>query len=299
MTLRILDPGLFTLVVDDGRPYCRSLGVSVGGAADRFALALGNGLVGNQPECPALEVSLVGPSVVAAVPLRCVVYGAEFELFSDAQCLTAGKTFFLQPNEQLCIGRACCGMRAYFCVQGGFNGPLILGSHTGLAPLKTGAEVLCTAGLPARPRFLRPQVRWNREPRTIRVLAAPQADWFDDRELYGQAYRVAPASNRMGLRLRGRPLVIPDRELVSEPVCPGTVQVTRDGQCIILGVDGQTIGGYPKIAQVISADVDKLAQLRPNEEIHFLEVDLKEAEWRYRQKQAELGEWVTRLLETA
>jgi antagonist of KipI len=102
----------------------------------------------------------------------------------------------------------------------------------------------------------------------------------------------------MGLRLHGPALSVPARELVSEPVCPGSVQVTRDGQCIILGVDGQTIGGYPKIAQVITADLDKLGQLRPGECLRFAPVNLQEAERIYRQKQAELHEWLTRLRTT-
>ena len=99
----------------------------------------------------------------------------------------------------------------------------------------------------------------------------------------------------MGLRLEGEPISLPNRELVSEPVCSGTVQVTRDGQCIVLGVDGQTIGGYPKVAQVISADLDKLGQLRPGDRIRFRWVSLAEAEDLYRHKQKELREWLLRL----
>src|SRR5213075_716596 len=113
-----------------------------------------------------------------------------------------------------------------------------------------------------------------------------------------QEFTVTPASNRMGLRLDSEPVKLAGRELVSEPVCPGTVQVTRDGQCIVLGVDGQTIGGYPKIAQVISADLDKLGQLRPHEGIHFVRVFLEEAEQLHREKQMELRSWLTRLRET-
>jgi antagonist of KipI len=99
----------------------------------------------------------------------------------------------------------------------------------------------------------------------------------------------------MGLRLRGAPLTLPDRELVSEPVCPGTVQVTGDGQCIVLGVDGQTIGGYPKVAQVVTADLDKLGRLRPGEAVRFRRVGLDEAEGLYRHKQTRLREWLTRV----
>src|SRR5207247_11457919 len=109
-------------------------------------------------------------------------------------------------------------------------------------------------------------------------LEGPQAAWFHADDFYDQQFTVTPASNRMGLRLQGEPLPFPTRELVSEPVCPGAVQVTRDGQCIVLGVDGQTIGGYPKIAQVINADLDKLGQLRQGERIRLLRVYMEEDE---------------------
>src|SRR5262249_49444180 len=122
-----------------------------------------------------------------------------------------------------------------------------------------------------------------------------QATWFHGESFYSQEFTVTPTSNRMGLRLQGEPLELPRQELVSEPVCPGTVQVTRDGQCIVLGVDGQTIGRYPKIAQVVAADVDKLGQLRPGDRIRFRHVSLQEAEDVYRKKQAELRGWLTRL----
>src|SRR5262249_3661394 len=140
-----------------------------------------------------------------------------------------------------------------------------------------------------------PPLVWNQQPRTLRILDGPQADWFPAEAFLAGQFTVTPESNRMGLRLQGEPLAVPARELVSEPVGPGAIQVTSNGQCIILGVDGQTIGGYPKIAQVISADVDKLAQLRPGDRIHGLRVTLDEAAQIYRAKQAELEEWVTRL----
>ena len=94
---------------------------------------------------------------------------------------------------------------------------------------------------------------------------------------------------------QGEPLPVTGREMVSEPVCPGAVQVTRDGQCIILGVDGQTIGGYPKIAQIISADLDALGQLRPGESVQFRRVRLEEAEELYYHKQNLLRERLVRV----
>jgi allophanate hydrolase subunit 2 len=139
-------------------------------------------------------------------------------------------------------------------------------------------------------QFERPQ------PRLLRVLPGPQADWSIDSEFFGQEFRISTASNRMGLRLQGKPLTLPLRELVSEPVSPGAVQVTRDGQCIILGVDGQTIGGYPKIAHAITADLDLLGQLRPGERLRFRPVSLEEAEAAYACKRAQLRDWLMRLL---
>src|SRR3989442_5876250 len=98
----------------------------------------------------------------------------------------------------------------------------------------------------------------------------------------------------MGLRLAGEALVRPVRELLSEPVAPGTVQVVNDGQCIVLGADGHTIGGYPKVAHVIAADFDRLGQLRPGQAVRVGRVSIEEAEGTYRARQEGLRGWVTR-----
>jgi allophanate hydrolase subunit 2 len=317
MSLRVLDPGLFTLVVDRGRPHHRSLGVPVGGAADRWSLAIGNALVGNPPDAAGLEISLTGPTLQAECDLACVVYGAPFGLTkgipvanapgSDTPLrapsasegrfsaqLTSGKTFTLHAGEALRIGGTSVGMRAYLCVRGGIDAPIVLGSRSSLEPLRAGANLLCHAGVIG--------VRWIDEspepregPHYLRVLDGPQVDWFPTEDLCERLFTVTPACNRMGLRLQGQPLRLPGREMVSEPVCPGSVQVTRDGQCIILGADGQTIGGFPTIAQVISADLDALGQLRPGTRIGFVKVTMPEAEQARRQRQAELDEWLSRL----
>ena len=266
----------------------------VGGAADRFALDIGNALVGNPPDAAALEISLNGPTLTTDSEVACVLFGAPFEMTIDGTPHEAGKTFTLHRGEELRIGGTPSGMRAYLCVRGGLQTPIILDSRSSLEPLAAGAELPCQAGI-LHTRHFRHDFVWNAEPRVLRVVDGTQADWFRGDAFDSQSFTVTPASNRMGLRLRGAALTPPERELESEPVCPGSVQVTRDGQCIILGVDGQTIGGYPKIAQVISADLDKLAQLRPGETIRFQRVTLAEAEALYRNKQAELREWLTRL----
>jgi antagonist of KipI len=126
------------------------------------------------------------------------------------------------------------------------------------------------------------------------VLPGPQANWFDN-AFFSQAYRVTPASNRMGVRLDGPTLDPPKRELVSEPVAPGAVQITNDGRPIVLGVDGQTIGGYPKIAHVIAADLDRLGQLRPGDEVRFVRVSENDAEAAAAERRGELRKWLRRV----
>jgi antagonist of KipI len=297
MTLRLVAAGLQTLLVDFGRPRTRSLGVPVGGAADRWSLALGNALVGNPPDAAALELCLDGPTVTADCDVACVIFGAPFAVRYAGQKRTAGTTFTLRAGAELEIGGTAGRARAYLCVAGGLHAEPVLGSVSSLEPLAAGAEIGCAPGAAAG-RFVRPDWAWDREPNVLRTLGGAQADWLDCTEFYSQEFRVSPLSNRVGLRLEGPALSRPDREIVSEPVCPGGVQVTRDGRCIILGVDGPTVGGYPKIAQVISADLDKLGQLRPGDTVRFRRVSLAEAEVTGRLKRDELRAWVTRLRAT-
>lgn len=299
MTLRVLEPGLYSLIVDQGRCGSRSLGVPVGGAADRMSLALGNALVGNPPDAAALEISLAGPTLQSGCDLACVVYGAPFALTCGRCSLTTGKTFTLRAGEILRIGSTADGMRAHLCIKGGIQGPVILGSRSALAPVHKGDDLPCLPGsIASRSALpLDDLCSWGSNRGTLRMVDGAQKSWFSADELWGEgaSFTVTPASNRMGLRLSGPPLPVPSQELVSEPVCPGAVQVTRDGQCIVLGIDGQTIGGYPKLAQVISADLDKLGQLRPGDTIAFERVTLEDAQRLYRDRAKKLRHWLLRL----
>jgi biotin-dependent carboxylase-like uncharacterized protein len=297
MSLRVLDPGLHSRIVDAGRPNWRSLGVSVGGAADREALAIGNALVGNAPEAAAVEISLAGPTLQAECDLACVVNGAPYEMEAGGRRLQSGRTFFLHAGDTLEIGGTPSRLRAYLCVHGGIHVAPILGSRSALQPLKSGDLLPCQPGIVAT-RWLPDTDSMDPGPVILGYLDGPQTDWFGSQDLMERSFTVSPASDRMGVRLNGPALTVPKRELVSEPVCPGTVQVTRDGQCIILGVDGQTIGGYAKIAQVISADLDRVGQLRPGVSVGFRRLTLDEAENVFHSRQTQLQERLMRLRET-
>lgn len=292
--LTLLSPGLYDVIVDVGRLHSRSRGVPVSGAADSFSLAIGNALVGNPPMTPALEITLNGPTLIADESLVCVVYGAEFDVMLQGRRLTPNCPFLLPANQKLSIRGTKIGARAYLCVRGGLFSQQILGSYSSVLPLGASVVLSCSTSERVFPRFPARPFEWNRDPKVLRVLPGGQREWFDT-TLDGLSFSIAASSNRMGLRLTGPKLSIGDREMISEPVCPGTVQVTREGQGVILGIDGQTIGGYPKIAQLASVDIDKLGQLRPGQQITFQAISLAEAEQLFAEKRAELQQWLTRI----
>ncbi|VTR90776.1 urea amidolyase related protein : Urea amidolyase related protein OS=Alicyclobacillus acidocaldarius subsp. acidocaldarius (strain ATCC 27009 / DSM 446 / 104-1A) GN=Aaci_2789 PE=4 SV=1: AHS2 [Gemmata massiliana] len=331
MSLTVREPGLQSLLVDFGRERSRALGVSVGGAADRAALNLGNALVGNAPHAVALEVAFAGPTLEAHHSVACVIFGAPFQSTLNGNPLPTGTTFTLESGDTLRVGGTRTGARAYLCVAGGFHAEEMLGSRSALEPIRVGNTLRCAVsrteprGLPfcevrPNPPTPFPRKEGGAEPTTtgitqqapvlspspfrggvgeglqqLRVLNGPQRDWFIDDTFFTQIYEVSAASNRMGLRLKGIPLSRVPGELVSEAVAPGAVQVTNDGLPIVLGVDGQTIGGYPKVAHIIRADLDLLAQLRPNDRVQFVCVSPDKADRAARARAAFLSEWVTRL----
>lgn len=295
MSFTVLTPGLHSLLVDPGRPAARHLGVAVGGPADEESFSLGNWLAGNRESAVALEVSFSGPSLRADKPIGAVIVGAPFAAeIVGKRMIEPGVGFTLEQDDVLKIGGTPVGARAYLCVPGGFEMPTVLGSRSAFGPITTGQTLRCSASRIAA-------VAVDLQPKTVtlvtmRVLPGPQHDWFlNPRELTEMIYTVQPASDRMGIRLAGQSLTRRVGELPSEPVAPGAVQVTNDGQPVILGADGQTIGGYPKVAHVIRADLDKLGQLRPGDRLRFTFVTAKEAQAAADERAKRLNEWRVRI----
>jgi antagonist of KipI len=292
-SLTVEAPGLFTTVQDLGREGFGPMGVSASGAADAVSLRIGNRLVGNSQGAAALEMTLVGGVFTFERTAVIAVTGGDFGASLDGMALPMWTSILVPGGETVRFGASRSGARAYLCVRGGIAVEPFLGSASthvlsGLGgfegrALRKGDRVeLGAANSHFRTRSLSATALENLRPqKVIRITAGPQSDWFGEsswRTLCTNAFRVNEQSNRMGIRLQGPPISLDaSREMITEGVPLGAVQVTPSGQPIILLVEQQTTGGYPKIANVISADLHSLGQLRPRDEIRFERVEMSEA----------------------
>jgi len=292
-TLRVYEPGLLTTVQDLGRMGYGPLGVSPSGAADTFALRLGNRLVGNDEGAAALEMTLVGGVFSVDNDTTIAMTGSDFGATLDGFYVPPWTSVRVRSGAMLRVGPTRTGARAYLCVHGGIAVEPFLGSAsthvmTGLGgfegrSLRPGDVLEIGAATQAfRKRNVARRALERLVPRkTIRVTAGEQSDLFPEssrRALVEGSYRVLEQSNRMGIRLDGPP--IPSHlggEMITEGVSLGTIQVPAGGLPIILFVEQQTTGGYPKIANVISADIASVGQLRPRDNVRFQLVDLDAA----------------------
>jgi antagonist of KipI len=280
-------PGLFTTVQDLGRMGFGPIGVSPSGAADAVALRVGNRLVGNPEGAAALEMTLAGGTFVFPEGALAALAGSDFGATMDEAGVAPCTPFRVPPGGRLCTGHTRSGARCYLCVRGGIAVKPFLGSASthvlsGLGgfegrSLKKG-DILSignSAMTEPRPEGAVPHVLMPRK--TLRVTDAPQSDWFSEAAqsiFFNSGYRVTEEANRMGLRLEGPAIPAPaGGRMITEGVALGAVQIPAGGQPIILFVEQQTTGGYPKIANVISADMSSVGQLRPRDEIRFERVD--------------------------
>lgn len=287
--IEVIKPGLLDLVMDLGRPGWGAQGLPAGGAADARALVAANRLLGNPDSAAGLELLGFGPTLGFPQGGRVALGGGEIEASMEGVPISAGQQVQLFPGATLCLGRILGGCRAYLAVAGGIAAPCLLGGRSSFLPggfgghdgraLKMGDRLaLGTPQDKAKPRLL--PVSKTSVNDAIRVLPAAQIGGFADEALTAMAksaYRVLPDSNRVGLRLAGKPLHYFGEELPSQGVLPGAIQVPPDGQPIILGWDGPVTGGYPVIAAVIAADLPKLAQLSPGDAVRFVFVTRSQA----------------------
>jgi antagonist of KipI len=292
--IRVESPGQFTTVQDLGRPGFGPLGVSASGAADTVALRLGNRLVDNPEGAAALEMTLLGGAFEFPDGARAALAGSDFGATVDGAAVPLWTAFDIRPRGTLLLGPTRSGARCYLCVQGGVAVETFLGSASthvlsGLGGfhgrslrrgdvLPVGPATVITS----RERSIPAELLARLAPRTLlRVTDGPQSDWFPEtsrRIFYNSVYRVTEEANRMGLRLEGAAVAARSSgQMITEGVSLGAIQVPASGQPIILFVEQQTTGGYPKIANVIAADLSSVGQLRPRDEVRFEHVDFDTA----------------------
>ena len=275
---RVLSPGFQTTVQDLGRFGFTHFGVSASGAADPLALRAGNLLVGNAENAAALEMTLLGGAFEFQTDAVIALTGSDF-----GAALPLWTAVDIKAGDTVRCGATRSGARAYLAVRGGIGVPKAMGSASthlmtgvGGRPLRTGDVLPIGDAAIRRPRIGPPRAPGFARTGPIRVTPGPQAHWFSD-HLYAAAYRVTEESSRMGLRLRGLAIPSPAGHMLTEGVSLGAIQVPPDGQPIILFVEHQTTGGYPKPANAISADFWRLGQLRPRDEVRFERVTFEQA----------------------
>lgn len=278
--IEVIEPGALTTVQDLGRPGHESSGVSPGGAADRHALRVANLLVGNEEGAAALEICMSGPVL-------------KFHAETTVAWVSAtGKSRRVAAGETVDFSKLTGGVRACLAVAGGLRVPELLGSAATDLRARFGGfhgralragDHLLFGGAGKIP----PPGDWHvgRADRIseieLRFLPGVQQHWFSEpalRRFRSEVYQLTPRSDRMGARLAGAALELAEpREMVSQPVACGSVQVPPDGQPIILLAERQTIGGYPQIGHVISVDLPKLGRAWPGAAVRFREVTWEEA----------------------
>jgi antagonist of KipI len=292
MTIRVVKPGFFTTVQDLGRYGYAHLGISPAGAADPLSFRIANLLVGNDENVPALEMTLLGATLEFEESAIVALTGASCECKAGFAPVAINTAFDLPVGATLRCGSMTTGARCYLSVQGGFDIPLAMGSASTFVAghfggfkgrrLQNGDVLQVRRHASVRVRSLRPGALDSlRAPRPLRVTKGSQQDWFGPEafeKLFSSAYIVSEQSDRKGLRLKGEAVRPRERsELLTDGIPLGAVQVPQDGQPIILFVDQQTTGGYPKIANVIAADVHRVGQLRPRDWVRLVEVSIAEA----------------------
>ncbi len=307
MRILVRSSGFLSSIQDRGRFGFRQDGVSVGGALDSHALGIANAVVGNNDDAAGLEATL-GRLRLRFDDDRTIAWcGGEFSVRIGDEELPAGHAGRVAKDDELSITAPNAGGRAWLAISGGIDVPLVLGSRStdlrgnfggfeGRAlrdgdvlslfeerPFESAAPRISDWSAPAG--WASPRARHG----IVRIVRG--ADWDDfmpeaQASLVSTAFKVTSDSDRMGARLEGPELQRRNgHDLLSEAVAPGTIQVPPNGKPILLLGDCQTIGGYPKIAHVITVDMPLAAQLSPGHTVRFQEVPLAEAQLLLRQRE--------------
>ncbi|WP_196593737.1 5-oxoprolinase subunit C family protein [Pectinatus sottacetonis] len=310
MSLKIIRPGLLTSIQDSGRHGYQKIGVLVSGAMDIYSMRLSNMLVGNNENEGTIEITLLGPTIEFTADTLIAVTGGNFNPIIDGMPVPYMRPVAVKAGAVMKFSSSQPGCRAYLAAAGGFDVPVVMGSkstylragiggfkgrslqkndilHTG-NPNSFSQQILTTLLSRGAQSFA--EARWfigrpfsaDNLHKPIRVTSGMHYKYFDQQSKYdffSSDYLITNNADRMGYRLQGHPLnTEKPMEIISEAVGLGTIQVPPQGNPIILMADHQSVAGYPVIAQAITADTARIAQLKPNDHIRFKLISHEEAE---------------------
>lgn len=305
--IEVISPAMHSIVVDSGRFGYRDIGVPTSAALDMFACRCINHLTGNDGNAAVLEVIGRSLSLRFEEEVGCAITGARVRAFLDDEEIRMWTTFRAFRGSTLRVRGIQEGFRYYV----GFSGTMKIdgvmgsyatnlecgfGGHRGRSLAAGDRIVIENAHIPEIRVIPERHIPAMSPPHKIRIVAGPESAFFTDESLKRMVekksqtvYTVSGASNRTGIRIEGEPLVFregADKSIVSEGVMPGTVQIPGDGKPIIT-LHERTIGGYARIGMVIKADQDRLAHLKPSDDVIFEMISMEEAEDLWRQKMDE------------
>lgn len=291
MSIKIINPGLFSTIQDLGRIGYQDQGFSTAGVLDRYAYRTGQALIGN--EGPAIECTIIGPTIEFLEDNAFVLIGAEFKATVNEVIIDESTVIAVKKGDVLKVGQVTKGARGYLL----FGKPLTIhkiansysthtrsqiGGFKGRA-LKSGDVIECENdhSYARNLGFSASKDVGEVEEKPIQIIKGPQIDNFSEeaqQKLVANEFKISEKSDRMGYRLQGEAISpITSADIISEPVALGSIQVPNDGNPIILLNDKQTVGGYTKIATVCASDLHKLAQMQPNDTIRFEWTTIDEA----------------------
>ena len=293
---QVLKPGLFTTIQDTGRHGYLKYGVPVSGAMDQFSLIAANLLVANNEGDACLETTLIGPELQALADAQIALTGGDCSPRIGDHSVPMWQTLTLREGDVLSFGRMKSGCRVYIAIRGGIDVPLVLGSRS--THVRGGFGGNCGRQLKAGDTIdgfnTKPLLNECRLPEELipqlsnhfkaNVILGPQAEMFTEKgekTFLSNAYKVTLEADRMGYRLEGPAIEHKGKaDIVSDALLPGAIQVPKNGKPILIMKDAQTTGGYPKIAVVIASGISSLGQAKPNDEIEFSKISIRQAHQR-------------------
>ena len=276
-SLEVLDGGFLTTIQDAGRFGYRKYGVPVSGVMDERAYELANWLVNNSKDMPVIEMTLKGGTYRFNTAAVIAITGADMQPILNDKKIRMNASVEVGEGDILSFEYCQRGCRSYLAIRGKFEIHRVLGSYStcltgnfgGFEGRELKKEDILSWQVSedefSRNEAPNDQLPYYSSKVSFRVIQGPEWNWLSDElqeKLLNTEFTISSESNRMGIRLKGQKILIKKKQMVSSPVVPGIIQLPENGQPIIIMKDGQAVGGYPRIAKVVEADLWRLGQVK-------------------------------------